>query len=203
MNFKGKMHLQLLWVQYQSMRHTCGVWHSDRRRLSGGLCCVTTWSYFLSRSIKWDNWDVGSGAVSEQVRSKTLSFISLCSLSRTKDDAEHQAAAGPGQTSNPQGCSINTSCCTLLFPEASLILACAWAVAISAPILGNFAFRALSFHLGQGMHQGQSSVLLGTGASTGRDDLTLNLSCFILENVHHSAFFLISLQLAFKVCLTT
>lgn len=65
-------------------------------------------------------------------------------------------------------------------------------VAISAPIWGNFAFQALPFQLGQGTHQGQSPALLGiwcpTGASPGRNDLTLNLSCFILEGIPHSAF---------------
>lgn len=66
-------------------------------------------------------------------------------------------------------------------------------VAISAPILGNSAFQALSFQLGQGTRQGWSPALLGpvrcpTGASPGRKDLTLILSCFVLEGIPHSAF---------------
>lgn len=34
---QGKMRLQLVWVQCLSIRHTCGVWHPDTRRLSGGM----------------------------------------------------------------------------------------------------------------------------------------------------------------------
>lgn len=95
------MHLQLLWVQCQSIRHV--VFGTLTGEGSQGVCAVSPPGHISSPGPLNERTETGS----EQARSKTLSFTYLHSLSRTKGDAEHQAAAGPGPPSDPQGCSIN------------------------------------------------------------------------------------------------